>query len=177
MQIDEKPMSQRLAFFWFKAEVTLSSALTPDDVRERLEKALPRIAVPPDRPGLFSRRGRVYRGLIRDSSFSLSGPAPLDARSIPRLSVQGLVERSGKGSLIRLTVYPARSIGGLILCWLSAIIGGGIWAILDRSLGAGPLSVAVLLGGLGVLIYPWGLLGVRTELAYLLDHLQTLFTP
>ncbi len=177
MQIDGIRTVQPPAFFWFKTKVTLSSALTPEDARERLEKVLPRISVPPDRPGLSSRRGRVYTGLTRDSSFSLTGPAPLDAQRIPRLSVQGSIERSEHGSLVRLTIHPAASIGSLVLCWLCAIIGGGIWAILDRSLGAGPISVAAALGGMGVVLYPFGLIGVRTELAYLLDYLQTLFTP
>jgi len=53
MLIDEKPIVQPPAFFWFKTEVTFTSTLTPVDIRDRLEKLLPSFAVPPDRPGLF----------------------------------------------------------------------------------------------------------------------------
>ncbi len=43
--------------------------------------------------------------------------------------------------------------------------------------GAGPLFVMVALGGTGIVLYPFGLIGVRTELAYLLEYLRALFTP
>ncbi len=97
MQIDGKPKAQPPAFFWFKTKVTLSSALTPEEVRQRLEKVLPRMAVPPDRPGLLSRRGRVYTGLIRENSFSLTGPTPLDAQNYVGSPSKGRLSRAGKG--------------------------------------------------------------------------------
>ena len=92
-----------------------------------------------------------------------------------KLNVQGKIERSKQGSLIRITVTPGAFVY-LIFCWLCAIVGGGIWAILDRSIGAGPLLCMIGFVSLGLACYPLMLCGTRKELLYLLNFLQTSLT-
>ncbi|MDA1051429.1 MAG: hypothetical protein O3C40_13235 [Planctomycetota bacterium] len=168
--------SPQLAF-WFKTRVTLATGLMPDQVCERLKGALPRMVVPPDAGVVFPVRipiKRVYGGRVHDDTFTLNGP--FGKHTGAKLSIRGTIERRADRSLIHLTIYPAGSIFGLILAWLAAIILPCLWWMLDGAFSAPPLYLGGFVGIVGTGSYPLGLIGVPTQLGYLLNYLQALFS-
>lgn len=157
--------------FWFRATATLASPLTPAQVSERIRNALPRMVVPPD-AGTVLRIKRVYGGRVQGDSFSLSGPY---TKNGPTLSVQGTIEPHMRGSRIHLTAYPAGSIMALVIAGLCGILIPVLWWILDGAFSFGPLFLLPVCGVLGAMSYALRLIGVGSQLGYLLNFLQTLF--
>jgi hypothetical protein len=63
----------------------------------------------------------------------------------------------------------------LLFACASGLLFPILWWILDGAFSAGPLVIVPIFVSLGLLSYPLGLIGVGTQLGYLLDHLQSLF--
>jgi hypothetical protein len=128
--------------------------------------------VPPD-AGTVLPIKRVYSGRVQDNSFSLQGPLGRQTGSM--IAVHGTISSHSRGSLINLTIYPADSMIRLLFACASGLLFPILWWILDGAFSAGPLVIVPIFVSLGLLSYPLGLIGVGTQLGYLLDHLQSLF--
>jgi hypothetical protein len=158
--------------FWFRAKVTLHSTLAPQQVRQQLQNALPRMNVPPDAGTLMSIK-RVYTGRVQDSSFSLQGP--WGKHTGATIGVRGTVSSHPCGSSIELTIYPYGAIAKFATSCACGFLIPILWWLMDGAFSAGPLFFVVVFTFLGMGSYVLGLIGVGTQLGYLVDHLQSLF--
>jgi hypothetical protein len=147
------------------------SPLPPQQVSQRLQDALPRMNVPPDAGTLMSIK-RVYTGRAQDNSFRLLGP--LGKQTGAKISVHGAISSHPRGSLIQLTIYPASATGILFAC-ACGLLCAILWWILDGAFSAGPLFLVPVFALMGLGSYVLGVIGVGTQLGYLVDHLQLLF--
>ena len=152
----------------WKREVKVLSPRSAEEVRQRLQQTLPRFEVPGTRVVLEQH----YYGTCDVSSFSLYGPKT--SRSWPTLKVNGIIEASGSGSRILLTVYPFAAVFGAAIISAFAIVIGTVALIQTRSL-AWPGVILAGLGGLAVLFYSVGVaITVPNQLALFLAYFRKL---
>ena len=173
METNNEETCQRPGILWLKANVTLTSRLSSEDVHERLEKALPRFNVSTGRrvPHIDFSFPTTFSGWVRDGIFVISGPQKF--RATNTIAVEGSIKGSREGSLISLTAYNCLATFGTLLVWTSGIIVGIGIAIEPKVPSfVAAIAVVAVFGFLGTMLFLFTSLIARRDLDQLIGCLR-----